>query len=121
MIINKTNIKRNPKLLELVRMMLLAKHYSIHTEESYINWIKRFILFHNKKHPKDMGEKEINKFLTHLAVNDHLSASTQNQALCAILFLYKFILKHTYIILYGILYPKTQNKYIFFIGENKFI
>ncbi len=62
--INKTSIKRNPKLLKLVRMMLRAKHYSINTEESYINWIKRFILFNNKKHPIDMGEKEINRFLT---------------------------------------------------------
>ncbi|HDP98072.1 MAG TPA: integron integrase, partial [bacterium] len=59
------------------------------TEEAYIHWIKRFILFHKKRTPKEMGENEINQFITHLAVKDKVSASTQNQALCAIVFLYK--------------------------------
>jgi len=66
------------KLLDQVRGVLRAKHYSIRTEESYLNWIRRYILFHNKRHPKEMGEQEINQFLTHLAVNDHVSASTQD-------------------------------------------
>jgi hypothetical protein len=67
-----------PRLLDQVRQVIRIKHYSLRTEESYINWIKRFIFFHNKKHPKDMGEKEITQFLSHLAVNRNISASTQN-------------------------------------------
>jgi len=65
----------------------------LRTEESYINWIKRLIFFHNKKHPLEMGEKEIGEFITHLAKNEKVSASTQNQALYAIVFLYKNVLK----------------------------
>ena len=67
-------------------------HYSIRTEQSYVQWIRRHILFHNKMHPKDMGEKEINAFLKHLAVNRNVTASTQTQALSALLFLYKKVL-----------------------------
>lgn len=81
------------RLLDQVRFALRAKHYSLRTEQSYLNWIKRFILFHHKKPPHEMGEKEINRFLTHLAVNERVAASTQNQALCAIVFLYKHVLK----------------------------
>lgn len=66
---------------------------SLKTEEAYVYCIKRFILFHNKRHPKEMGEKEISEFLAHLAVNEKVSASAQNQALCAIVFLYKHVLK----------------------------
>jgi len=82
-----------PKLLDQVRQVIRIKHYSLRTEESYINWIKRFIFFHNKKHPLEMGEKEIGEFITHLAKNEKVSASTQNQALCAIVFLYKNVFK----------------------------
>lgn len=85
--------KTKPKLLDQVRAIIRAKHYSYRTEESYVNWIKRYIIFHNKRHPQKMGENEINQFLTHLAVNRKVSASTQNQALCAIIFLYKHVLK----------------------------
>jgi len=67
-----------PKLLAQVRTAIRTKHYSIRTEESYVNWIKRYILFHNKRHPTQMGEKEINEFISHLAVNGKVSASTQN-------------------------------------------
>lgn len=81
-----------PRLLDQVRQVIRIKHYSLRTEESYINWIKRFIFFHNKKHPIEMGEKEIGEFITHLAKNKKVSASTQNQALCAIVFLYKNVL-----------------------------
>jgi len=77
-----------PKLLEKVRL----RHYSPHTEDAYIYWIKQFIFFHDKQHPRELKEKDIEKFLTHLAVNKHVSASTQNQALCAIIFLYKNVL-----------------------------
>lgn len=87
-----TNNKK-PKLLNQVRQVIRVKHYSLRTEESYINWIKRFIFFHNKKHPAQMGDKEIGEFITHLAKNEKVSATTQNQALCAIIFLYKNVLK----------------------------
>jgi len=80
-------------LLDQVRNLIRVKHYSIRTEEAYIGWIKRFILFHNKRHPLEMGEAEVGQFLTHLAVKDNVAASTQNQALSAILFLYRDVLK----------------------------
>lgn len=80
-------------MLDQVRNILRMKHYSYRTEKTYIHWIKRFIYFHNKRHPNTMGEKEINAFLSHLAVKDHISASTQNLALNAIVFLYKHVLE----------------------------
>lgn len=78
--------------LESIRDVLRTKHYSLRTEKSYLYWIKYFILFNNKQHPRDMGEFEINRFLTHLAVNRGVSAATQNLALCAIVFMYKHVL-----------------------------
>lgn len=84
---------RPKKLLEQVRDAIRLKHYSIRTEEAYVKWIIRFILFHNKKHPKDMGIREIEEFLTYLAVQKRVAASTQNQAYSAILFLYREVLK----------------------------
>lgn len=81
------------KLLEQVSDLMRVKHYSYRTEQTYIHWIRRFIIFHNKRHPLDMGEAEIEAFLTHLAVNRRVAASTQNQALCSIIFLYRYILK----------------------------
>jgi integron integrase len=72
---------------------LRVKHYSIRTEQAYVDWIRRFILFHGKRHPDIMGEEEIAAFLTHLAVQRHVAASTQNQALCALLFLYNQVLE----------------------------
>lgn len=80
------------KLLEHVRDALRLKHYSLRTEESYINWIKRFILFHHKRHPQQMSGPEIESFLTHLATGRQVAASTQNQALSALLFLYREVL-----------------------------
>ena len=82
-----------PRLLDQVRGVIRLKHYSIRTEESYVGWIKRFILFNAKRHPKDMGAEEITRFLTHLAVNGRVAAATQNQALNALLFLYRDVLK----------------------------
>lgn len=81
-----------PKLLDQVRHHIRVLHYSIRTETAYVDWIKRFILFHNKRHPKDMGRKEIEAFLTHLAVDRKVAASTQNQAFSALLFLYNKVL-----------------------------
>lgn len=68
------------------------KHYSYRTEQSYIQWIRRYILFHNKRHPHFIGVPEIEAFLTHLAVQEHVAASTQNQALSALLLLYRAVL-----------------------------
>lgn len=82
-----------PKLLDQVRWKARLKHYSYRTEETYVAWIRKYIFFHKLRHPKDMGTKEIESFLTHLAVNKKVSSSTQNQALNAIAFLYKQILK----------------------------
>ena len=81
-----------PKLLDLVRDKIRVKHYSIRTETQYLQWIKRFILFHGKRHPQDMDAVEVEAFLTHLAVEGSVSASTQNQALSALLFLYREVL-----------------------------
>ncbi|NEQ46761.1 MAG: tyrosine-type recombinase/integrase [Leptolyngbya sp. SIOISBB] len=69
------------------------KHYSYRTEQTYVQWIRRYILFHDKRHPVDMGVPEIKAFLTHLAVKEHVAASTQNQALSALIFLYRHILQ----------------------------
>jgi Phage integrase, N-terminal SAM-like domain len=76
-----------PRLLEQMRAMLRARHYSLRTEGTYLGWVKRFILFHGKRHPRDMGVQEVQQFLAHLAVEGHVAASTQSQALSAILFL----------------------------------
>lgn len=81
-----------PKLLDQVRDRIRVKHYSIRTETQYVQWVRRFILFHGKKHPRDMGAPEVEAFLTHLAVDGHVAAATQNQALSALLFLYKEVL-----------------------------
>jgi len=80
------------KLLTQVREALRTRHYSYRTEKSYIQWIRRYILFHHKRHPREMGLPEIESFLTHLAVEEHVAASTQNQALSALLFLYREVL-----------------------------
>jgi Phage integrase, N-terminal SAM-like domain len=88
---NYCNIMQTPpkKLLDQVRDVIRLKYYSYRTEETYVQWIVRYILFHNKRHPKDMGVPEIEEFLTHLAVEGNVAAATQNQALNAILFLYR--------------------------------
>ena len=81
-----------PKLLDLVRGKIRLKHYSIRTEQAYVDWIKRYILHFDKTHPKDLGAADVEAFLTHLAVVGKVSASTQNQAKSALLFLYKEVL-----------------------------
>jgi len=89
---NSTTSTHAPRLLDSTREVLRVNHYSMSTEKTYIQWIKQFIYFHNKRHPKEMGANEITAFLTYLAVKRQVSASTQNQALSAILFLYKRVL-----------------------------
>lgn len=83
---------QRPKLLDKLREALRSRHYSQRTEHTYCLWVRRFIYFHNVRHPSDMAEPEINAFLTHLAVKEKVSASTQNQALSALLFLYRYVL-----------------------------
>lgn len=85
-------MSNKPRLLDQVCNSLRQKNYSLRTEKTYIGWIKRYIIFHNKRHPKEMGEKEIGEFLTYLAVEKNVAPATQNQALNAILYLYKHIL-----------------------------
>jgi integron integrase len=83
-----------PKLLDQVRDVIRRRHYSIRTEQAYVDWIKRFIIFHDKRHPSEMAEEEVAQFLTHLARDLNVAPSTQNQALSALLFLYKEVLNH---------------------------
>jgi integrase len=86
---SQTSFPGKPKLLDQLRTFMRARRYSLRTEEAYLDWIRRFILFHGKRHPRDLGEREITEFLTDLAVHRHVAASTQNQALSALLFLYQ--------------------------------
>jgi integron integrase len=81
-----------PRLLDQLRNRLRVKHYSIRTEEAYVDWVRRYILFHHKVHPRELGSSDIEAFLTHLAVNRNVSASTQAQAKSALLFLYREVL-----------------------------
>lgn len=82
-----------PRLLDRMRAEIRTRHYSLRTEQAYVDWARRFILFHGKRHPQDMGPAEVAAFLTHLAVERHVSASTQNQARSALLFLYQRVLQ----------------------------
>ena len=82
-----------PKLIDQMRQAMRVKHYSLQTEKSYISWVRRYIFFHDKRHPREMGDTEVQSFLSDLAVHRRVSASTQNQALNALVFLYKQVLK----------------------------
>lgn len=90
---DKSTTAKPLKLLDQVSDKLRVKHYSIRTEQAYVGWIKRYIFFHDKRHPKDMGARDIEAFLTHLAVAGKVSASTQNLAKSSILFLYREVLE----------------------------
>ena len=81
-----------PKLLDEVRRVLRLKHYSIRTEQSYMGWIRRYMVHHRLRHPREMGAAEVTAFLSHLAVEGNVAASTQNPALAALLFLYQAVL-----------------------------
>jgi hypothetical protein len=83
---------RQPRLLDRVRLAVRARHYSPRTEKAYVGWIRRFIFFHGVRHPEHMGEAEVTQFLSSLATRGKVSASTQNQALAALLFLYRNVL-----------------------------
>lgn len=88
----KVTSQQSPRLLDQLRGAIRVRHYSIRTEEAYVDWARRFILFHGKRHPKEMGAGEVTAFLTHLALERNVSASTQNQAKSALLFLYREVL-----------------------------
>ena len=83
------SVPRKPLLLDQVRKEIRKRHYSRRTEKTYVGWIRKFILFHDKRHPAEMGEAEVSHYLSHLAVSRQVSASTQNQVLSALLFLRK--------------------------------
>jgi len=99
-----------PKLLDQVRQAIRARHYSVKTEEAYGGWIKRFIFFHNKRHPLEMAELEIGPFLSSLATDRHASASTQNQAFNAILFLYDQVLGKKISLVDGVVRAKRPRR-----------
>ena len=84
--------RRSPSL-EAVRAAIRVRHYSIRTEQAYLDWIRRFILFHDKRHPREMAEPEVAAFLTHLAVERRVAPATQNLALNALVFLYRHVLE----------------------------
>jgi predicted NAD/FAD-binding protein len=91
-----------PRLLDSLRETMRVRHYSRRTEETYLQWIKRFIVFSGKRHPRELGAAEVTAFLNHLALQRHVAASTQNQALAALLFLYKEVL--------GDLHPRLEQR-----------
>src|ERR1700732_368377 len=85
--------RSKPKLLDQIRQLMRLRHYSLRTEEAYLGWIRRYILFHRKRNPRRLDEKHVSEFLSSLAINGRVAASTQNQALNALLFLYKEVLQ----------------------------
>jgi len=99
-----------PRLLDQVRQAIRTRHYSYRTEKAYVHWIKRFIFYHNKRHPAEMGEAEIAAFLSSLASESHVSASTQNQALNALLFLYHEVLEKKIGLIEGVVRAKRPRR-----------
>lgn len=106
----RSTLMPGPRLSDQVRDALRRKHYSYRTEKTYLHWIRRFIYFHGKRHPREMAESEIAEFLTHLAVERQVSASTQNQALNAILFLYKQVIGREVGFLQGVVRAKRPER-----------
>lgn len=90
--------EKNKKILEEIQAKMRIKRYSIHTERAYCDWVKRYILFHKMQSRDDLknGAEKVEQFLSHLAINDHVAPATQNQAMNALVFLYKKILKETF-------------------------
>jgi site-specific recombinase XerD len=84
------------KLLDQIRLVLRLKHMSIRTEDTYVHWVRRFILFYNERHPQEMGAPEIRAFLAHLTLHNQVASSTQNVALNALVFLYHYVLKQAF-------------------------
>jgi site-specific recombinase XerD len=105
-----TGLKQSVRLLDQVRLAIRRRHYSYRTEQAYIHWIRRYILFHDKRHPAEMSEPEVAAFLTHLAVARRVSAATQNQALNAVLFLYKQVLERDMGLIHGVTRAKRVER-----------
>src|SRR5256885_2113850 len=103
-------LANKPRLLDQVRDVIRVRHYSLRTERTYCDWIVRFIRFHNLRHPRDMGDAEVTAFLTHLARKGKVAASTQNQALSALLFLYKEVLRQNLGYLQGVERAKRPSR-----------
>ncbi len=110
MVAQTSSTPQAPKLLDQVRDRLRVKHYSIRAETQYLQWIRRFILFHDKRHPRGMGAAEVEAFLTHLAVAGRVAAATQNQALSALLFLYREVLEMNLPWLEGVVRAKQPQR-----------
>lgn len=107
------------RLLDLVRERIRLKHYSLRTEEAYVYWVRRFILFHGKKHPRDMGGPEVARFLSHLATQCEVAASTQNQALSALLFLYRAVLQVELPWMDGVVHAKRPKRVPVVLSEGE--
>ena len=101
---------RKPKLLDQIRSAIRVRHYSIRTEEVYAHWVKRYIYFHGKRHPQDLNAGHVAAFLSHLAVERKVAASTQNQALCALVFLYRHVLGMELGQFEGMVFAKRRRK-----------
>jgi site-specific recombinase XerD len=112
-------VSTQPRLLDRVRDRLRYKHYSLRTEQAYIHWIKRFIYFHGKRHPEQMNGPEVEAFLTHLATKEKVAAATQNQALSALLFLYKEVIGKELPWLDGVVRPKRPARLPVVLTENE--
>ena len=108
--ISSPSVPPKPKLLDQVRQAIRTRQYSYQTEKAYVGWIKRFIFFHGKRHPAEMGEPEIARFLSSLATDRHVSASTQNQALNALLFLYHQVLEKKIGLIQGVVRAKRPRR-----------
>jgi site-specific recombinase XerD len=102
--------RKSPFLQQIINQ-IRVRHYSRRTEDTYIHWIKRFIYYHNKRHPKDMREREVSEFLTHLAVNGNVTASTQNIALNALVFMYRHVLERPLDEMEGIVRSKRPQRF----------
>ncbi|QBG34638.1 integron integrase [Litorilituus sediminis] len=105
--------------LENIRHVLRTKHYSIQTEKAYLTWIKRFILYNQKRHPADMGEEEVSNFLSYLAVDRRVTSSTQNLALCAIIFMYKHIFERELTLLDDTVRAKAPKRVPIVLSNNE--
>lgn len=108
-----------PKLLDQVRNLMRVRHLSHKTERAYVGYIRDYILFHGKKHPKDLGVNEIREYLTHLAVEKNVAASTQNVAFNALIFLYKQVLQIELPPVQGVLRAKNRNACPLFFRRKK--
>ena len=106
---NKTRIK-SWIAIEKIRHLMRVQHYAIRTEQAYVDWIRRFILYHGKRHPDEMGEQEVSQFLTHLVVNRNVAPATRGQALNALVFLYRKVLNRPLDQIEGIVRSKKKTK-----------